>query len=88
MRVAIHVHPGSKSAGVGGAHDSRLVVRVRSRAVDGAATIEVLKLTALAFAVPKSAVTLVRGARSREKLLDVEGPDVELAERLRELLDQ
>ncbi len=86
MRVAVHVHPGSKSAGVGGAHASSLVVRVRSRAVDGAATMEVLKLTAHAFEVPKSAVTLVRGARSRDKLIDVEGPDAELAERLAELL--
>ena len=86
MRVAVHVHPGSKTARVGGTHGTSLVVRVRSRAVDGAATDEVLKVTAESFGVPTSAVSLIRGMRSREKLLVVEGPDSQLAVRLSELL--
>jgi uncharacterized protein (TIGR00251 family) len=86
IRVSVHVHPGSKVASVGGTHGSSLVVRVKSRAVDGAATSEVLKATAAAFGVSASAVSLLRGTRSREKLLMVDGPDETLALRLEELL--
>ena len=71
MRVAVHVHPGSKRAGVGGEHGGALVVRVAERAVDGKAT------------VPARQVSLVRGATSRSKLLDVDGAD---PARLTELL--
>lgn len=88
IRVPVHVHPGSKAAGVGGTHGNSLVVRTRSRAVDGAANAEVLKVTARAFGVSNQAVSLLRGTRSREKLLGVEGSDEALATRLDELLSR
>ncbi|NNN00933.1 MAG: DUF167 domain-containing protein [Acidimicrobiaceae bacterium] len=84
----MHVHPNSKTTGVGGTHGASLVIRVRSRAIDGAATAEMLKLAAQAFDVAPSAVSLVRGSRSREKLVDIEGPSANLYDRLNELLAQ
>jgi uncharacterized protein len=73
MRVTVRVRPGSSRPGVGGEHDGALVVRVSARAVDGAATAAALAAVAAAFGVPKSAVSLMSGATSRTKILDVAG---------------
>ncbi len=86
MRLSVHVHPGSRSALVGGSHDGALVVRVRARAVDGAATDEVLTEVAAAFDVRPGAVHLLRGATSRHKVLIVDGEDITLSDRLSLLL--
>lgn len=84
MRVRVHVRPGSSRTAVGGEHDGALVVRVTARAVDGKATAAVLRAVAEAFGVSGSAVTLVQGATSKQKLVEVDGgsPDA-LAELLR-----
>jgi uncharacterized protein YggU (UPF0235/DUF167 family) len=86
IRVSVHTHPGSKVASVGGSHDGALSVHVRARAIDGLATAEVLEVVADAFDVRPNAVTLVRGATARTKLLAIEGDERRLRTRLEELL--
>ncbi|MGB8652259.1 MAG: DUF167 domain-containing protein [Mycobacteriales bacterium] len=83
MRVQIHVRPGASRTEVGGSHDGALVVRVSAAAVDGKATAAALRAVAEAFGVARGAVTLVRGATSRQKLVEVEGGS---QERLAQLL--
>lgn len=75
MRITIRVHPGSARPGVGGEHDGALIVRVSARAVDGRATEAALAALAGAFGVRRHAVTLVSGATSRTKTVDVAGGD-------------
>ena len=87
IRVDLHVHPGSSRPGVGGSHGGSLVVRVRARAVDGAATSEVLSRIADAFGVRSAQVTLVRGATSRRKVVAIEGESVDLSRLLEALFD-
>ena len=82
MRITVRVRPGSARAGVGGQHDGALVVRVHQRAVDGQATDAALSALAAAFAVRRHAVTLVSGATSRTKIIDIEGADPAVLERL------
>ena len=82
MRVTIRVRPGSAGPAVGGEHDGALVVRVRERAVDGRATAAALAAVAAAFGVRRAAVTLVTGASSRRKVVDVAGVDPATLERL------
>ncbi len=82
MRLTIHVHPGSRHPGVGGRHDDALVVRVRERAVDGRATEAALAAVADALAVRRRTVTLVAGATTRTKVLDVPDADPALVARL------
>jgi uncharacterized protein YggU (UPF0235/DUF167 family) len=53
--------------------DGRLVVRVAAPPVAGAANAAVCELVAKAVGVPKSRVSVVRGARSRDKLVRIEG---------------
>lgn len=75
MRVTVRVKPGASRTAVGGTYgyaaDSALVVAVTSRAVDGAATEAVLKAVAKAFGLRPRAVTLINGATSRTKVLEV-----------------
>jgi uncharacterized protein YggU (UPF0235/DUF167 family) len=67
---------------VGGQHDGALVVRVGERAVDGRATAAALAAVAAAFGVRRQAVTLVAGATSRRKIVDVPGADPAVLDRL------
>ncbi|MET7280517.1 DUF167 domain-containing protein [Kribbella sp. NPDC005582] len=90
MRILLRVKPGASRTAVGGRYDGTadpaLVVAVAARAVEGQATKAVLAAVAQAFDVRRSAVTLVRGATSRDKLVEITGDDPALAERLAELL--
>ena len=82
MRITVRVRPGSSRPGVGGEHDGALVVRVSARAVDGQATVAVLDAVAVAFGVRRRAVTLVAGATSRTKVVEVAGADPAVLGRL------
>ena len=82
VRITVRVRPGSAHPGVGGEHDGALVVRVRERAVDGQATAAALAAVAAAFGVRRHAVTLIAGASSRTKIVDVAGADPAVLERL------
>src|SRR5229473_4907625 len=75
VRITIRVRPGSARPGVGGEHDGALVVRVSAPAVDGRATDAALSAIAAAFGVRRRAVTLIAGAASRTKIVDVAGAD-------------
>ena len=83
MRLTVWVRPGSAHPGVGGQHDGALVVRVTARAVDGRATAAALTAIADAFGVRRHAVTLVAGAASRKKIVEVTGADPAVLDRLR-----
>lgn len=85
MLVTIRVVPGSSRAAVGGSRGVALVVRVSERAVDGKATEAALRAVAAALEVARRDVVLVRGATSRDKILDVAGNDEVLADRLADL---
>jgi uncharacterized protein YggU (UPF0235/DUF167 family) len=82
MRITLWVRPGSPRPGVGGEHDGALVVRVSARAVDGQATAAALAAVAAAFGVRRRAVTLVAGATSRRKIVDIAGADPAVLDRL------
>jgi uncharacterized protein len=82
VRITIRVTPGASHPGVGGDRDGALVVRVSAPAVDGRATAAALSAVAAAFGVHRHAVTLVAGAASRTKVLDVAGADPAVLDRL------
>ena len=86
LRIPIRVRPGASHPGVGGAVGGRLQVRVSARAVDGRATEAALAAVADAFGVRRSAVTLLQGATTRDKVVAVEGALDALTLRHEELL--
>lgn len=91
MRILLRVKPGASRTTVGGRYDGpsgpALVVAVAARAVQGQATKAVLTAVAAAFGVRRSAVSLVRGATSRDKLVEVEGEENDIRARLEQLFD-
>lgn len=83
-RLAIRVKPGAGRAKVGGTYgaEGALVVAVTERAVDGRATAAALKALAQALDMPRSAVSLLVGAASRDKVVEIARPPENLAARL------
>ena len=82
MRLQVRAKPGSKRESV--TLDKRegrdvIVVRVRARAVEGAANKAVVQAVARALGIRRSAVTLAGGERSRDKWVDVEQEDAVVA---------
>lgn len=71
MRIRLRVRPGAGRTQVGGLHDGALVVRVKERAVEGQATKAALAAVAKALKVPPRDVTLVTGATSRDKVVEI-----------------
>lgn len=71
VRLEIYVHPGATRATVGGMYGGALIVRVSEPADDGRATTAALHAVADALKLPKRSVSLVRGAKSRRKLIDI-----------------
>lgn len=86
LRVALRVRPGAARTAVGGRRGDALVVRVTARPAEGAATRAALRAVADAFGVPRSDVTLVTGAASRDKVIEISGPPTALTRRLDVLL--
>jgi uncharacterized protein YggU (UPF0235/DUF167 family) len=82
VRITIRVRPGSARPWVGGEHGGALVVRVSARAVGGQATEAALTAVAAAFGVRRPAVTLIAGATSRTKVIDVAHADPAVLTRL------
>lgn len=62
------------------------MVAVTARAVDGKATEAALRAVAGAFDVKRRQVTLVTGATSRDKVVDIDGAEDELFARRAALL--
>ncbi len=92
LRVAVRVRPGAPADRVGGRRDGprgpALVVAVRARAVEGAANEAVVSALAVAFGLRSRDVTLVHGARGRDKLVDLTGDHETLTARLAALLSR
>lgn len=71
MRVSVIVKPGSKSPGIEVRADGSLVVKVRERAIEGAANDAVTKALAHHYEVAPSRVVLFRGGSSRSKVFEI-----------------
>ena len=72
-RLRLQVSPGARRAGIVGPHGDGWKVRVTAPPENGRANKAVLRLVAETLALPSSAVTLVSGQGSREKILDLAG---------------
>jgi uncharacterized protein len=70
--LVVLVKPGSKAPGVA-VSEATVTIRVREPAVEGRATDAARRALAAALRVPQSAVTLVRGATSRQKTFAIDG---------------
>lgn len=65
--------PRAGRSGIAGIRDGALLVRLTAPPVEGAANTELIEVLASALGVPKRAVTLASGERSRQKRVRVGG---------------
>jgi uncharacterized protein (TIGR00251 family) len=73
--ISVRVRAGAHRDEVTGVLDGVLLVRVAAPAHEGRANRALRRLLAERLAVAPSRVVIVRGQRSREKLLEVDGID-------------
>ena len=74
--LSVRVIPHAGNSGIAGTRGDALLVRLNAAPVEGAANAELIAVIAKALAVPKRAVSIVSGERSRQKRVRVSGIDV------------
>ena len=79
MDLEIKVIPRAGRSGFGGLRDGALLVRLAAAPVGGAANDELIALLAKTLRIPRRAITIVSGERSRSKRVRIAGIDREQA---------
>lgn len=75
--IAVRVVPRAARSGVAGVRDGALLVRLNAAPVEGAANAELIEVIAEAIGVPKRAVSIAAGEKSRRKTVHVTGVSVD-----------
>lgn len=75
LLLEIYAAPRAAKSRVAGLHDGRLKVLVAAPPVEGAANRELVRFLARELGLPRSGVTLAKGASSRKKTVAIEGLD-------------
>ncbi|MFA5927215.1 MAG: DUF167 domain-containing protein [Patescibacteria group bacterium] len=73
LRINIKVIPGAKIEQIQAGLEGDMKVWVRGKPVEGEANKQVVSLLSKHFNVPKCAVTIVSGLKSRQKVIEIEG---------------
>jgi uncharacterized protein len=74
-RLEVRVQPRARRDEIAGVRGDALIVRVTAPPVEGRANTAVCKLLAKRLGVAPGSVAVVRGAGSRDKLVEIEGLD-------------
>jgi uncharacterized protein (TIGR00251 family) len=80
--IDVRVIPRAARSEIAGVRGDAILVRLTAAPVDGAANAKLIDVIADAFGLPRRAVSLVAGERSRQKRVEVIGVDVERARRV------
>jgi len=71
--IDVRVIPRAGRSGVAGVRDNAVLVRLNAPPVAGAANAELIEVLADALDVPKRAIAIVSGDRSRQKRVRIDG---------------
>jgi uncharacterized protein len=71
--VRVHVVPNAKIDSVSGEHGGAIKIKLRAPAVEGKANAALLRFLAEQLELPRHAIVLQRGQRSRDKLIRIAG---------------
>jgi uncharacterized protein (TIGR00251 family) len=75
--ITVRVAPRAARPGIAGTRDDALLVRLNAAPVDGAANAELIEVIADAMGVPRRAVSITAGEKSRRKIVLVSGVSVD-----------
>ena len=81
--LTLHIQPGASQAEIIGLHGDALKIRISARAVEGAANAALLEFVAGVLGVARREVRIVRGEKSRRKVLAVALPLQAVTEKLK-----
>lgn len=73
IHITVRVIPRAGRSGPAGTRGDAWLVRLKAPPVDGAANHELIEVLAEALGLPRRAVTIVAGERSRTKRVNIEG---------------
>lgn len=73
VRLWVRVQPRASSNALAGVHGDALRVRLTAPPVDGAANEALLEFFAATFGIPKRDITILSGAGSRSKIVELAG---------------
>jgi uncharacterized protein (TIGR00251 family) len=71
--LRVRVQPRSSNPGIGAKRGGTLVVRLKAAPADNEANDELIKVLAKAAGVAKGKVTIAKGEKSRDKVLEFDG---------------
>ena len=81
LTLQIHARPGARSTAVAGLHGDALKIHVAAPPVDDRANEALLAWIAEVLDLPRAAVKLRSGAKSRRKIVEISGADAATAAR-------
>ncbi len=70
MRYAITVKPGSSQEKIIETNEGELTIYLRAKAHDGKANDALIKLLSKYYKVPKTSIKIIRGAKSKSKIIE------------------
>ena len=83
--LRVHVVPNAKSDCVAGEHGGAAKIKLRAPAVEGKANAALIRFLAEQMNLPRHAIVLKRGEKSRDKLIQIDGlSEADVRKRLRE----
>lgn len=71
--LRVHVIPNAKIDGVAAEHDGAIKIKLRAPAIEGKANTALLRFLADKLKLPRNAIALQRGDKSRDKLVRIDG---------------
>jgi uncharacterized protein len=71
MLISVHVTPNSKESRVTKVGEASFDVKVDEKATGGRANKRLVEILSEHFGVPRSKISIVRGAKSRDKTVEV-----------------
>lgn len=89
MILAVRVIPRSPRSKIDGRRGDAILVRLAAPPVEGAANDALIELLSSEFHVPKRQITIVSGATSRDKRVEIVGvPETDIQARLSDILNR
>jgi len=85
ITLSVRVVPRASRSELAGYHEGALRVRIAASPVEGAANRELIRFLSKTFKVPQSAVTIISGSNSRNKIIRITNPSAMTLEQLSKL---
>lgn len=85
VRLSVHLQPGAKTTGCAGSHGEALKIRVAAPATEQRANRMLLQFLSESLCIAANRLRIVRGEKSRDKVIEIAAPDDALIASLRGL---